>query len=74
MEVQLKFNKFYLISVESLVEASEQKEKVFIEYRGVEEEIEGANEYKKENWEFTLKVLTKCAGSEKFSFFKLISN
>lgn len=66
-------SKVYLSDIDSLVVASQRREQIFIEYRDVVEEIFNSHEYDKESWEFTLKVLKKCAGLQTFSFFKLIS-
>ncbi len=63
-------NKTYLDSTEQLTESSKNGDKIFIEFRNVHEEIENANKFEKNDWEFMIKTLTNISGKI-FRFFKI---
>ncbi len=64
-------NKSYINHVDDLIRASENKEKIYIEYRGYSEEILDAHLFKKEDWLFTIKSLKNVSNGNVFNFFKV---
>lgn len=50
-------NKIYLENINELIEASKNKEQVFIEYRDKVEKIDDSDLFEESDWLFTLKVL-----------------
>jgi hypothetical protein len=50
-------NKVYLENINKLIEASQNKEQVFIEYRDRLEKIDDSDLFGESDWLFTLKVL-----------------
>ncbi len=65
-------NKIYLETSRDLIETSKVGEKVFIEYRDKEEEIENAKEFEKYDWDFTLDVYSRLFPNNYVKFFKKI--
>jgi len=65
-------NKIYLVTSKELIETSKAGEKVFIEYRDKEEEIENAEKFENYDWEFTLAVYSRLFSTNYVKFFKRI--
>ncbi len=64
-------NKSYIYDVDELVRASEQQQKIYIEYKNGFEEVLDAHLFKKEDWQFTIKSLKNVSNGNFFNFFKL---
>lgn len=61
--------KIYLKNTEELTEASKAGEKVFMEYRDKEEEIEYAEKFGNYDWQFTLSAYSKLFPQNYVKFF-----
>jgi hypothetical protein len=64
--------KVYLKTSEELVHTSQAGEKVFIEYRNTEEEIENAPHFQQYDWDFTLSAYSRLFPENYVKFFKKI--
>lgn len=67
----MKSDKSYINDIDELISISENKEKIFIEYKNGFEEIADAHLFKKEDWLFTIKSLKNVSNGNFFRFFKL---
>lgn len=64
--------KVYLNTSRELAETSKAGEKVFIEYRDKEEEIEHAYKFENYDWEFTLGAYSRLFPENYVKFFKKV--
>ena len=67
----MQHKKIYIDNVSELVEASEKKEKIYIEHNYGCDEIFSSHLFNQEDWLFTIKTLKNVSNGNLFRFFKI---